>query len=385
VGRTVVFADAEGIHAVDLTTGERAANFDGTLDRNEPLDGRASETGLGAYSVNAPVPRDTLTAVGGVVYGRVGRPATVNLDGLDATSGESLVGIDLGREGLLTFRRRPQDASWSFDGVPVSDGRRVFVAIRHSDVTPHAYVACFDASTQSQLWRTPIGAADTPAAGGEQSTHNLLALVDDRIYFNTNLGLVAALDVDDGRICWLHRYERLRGSPFAAGLPGPLHLDRDPSPCMYHDGILIVAPSDAPTIFALDADTGRPIWATDNLSDGLHLLGVVEQNLIIGGNRLGALDVRSGSVRFVWPESEHAGIRGMGRGIVAGHEVFWPTRNEIYVLHAVTGEPTRSPISLASISDSGANLAAAHGHLIVAGYNKLIALGPAPDSLNPEP
>jgi hypothetical protein len=175
------------------------------------------------------------------------------------------------------------------------------------------------------------------------------------------------------------------------GLPGPLHFDRDPSPCLYHAGLVIVAPSDTPAIFALDAHTGQLVWATDMLPDGLHLLGVVEQNLIVGGNRLAALDVRSGSLQFVWPESEHAGIRGMGRGLVAGDEIFWPTRREIYVLHAVTGQRTRAPISLAPISDHGANLAAARGHLIVAGYDRLMAFAaPAagssqPSTLNPQP
>jgi outer membrane protein assembly factor BamB len=386
VDRTLVFADARGIHAVDLATGAPAITSDGVLHRNEPLEGPNLEIRFSAGpAAGQGVLRDTLTAVDGVVYRRVGRPATTRLDAGQTAPVDWLVGLDLSRDGLLTFRRRPEDASWSFDGGPVSDGRRVFVAMRHSDVTPQAYVACFDASTQAQLWRTPIGTADTPAAGRDEITNNLLTLVDDRVYFNSNLGLVAALDVEDGKICWLHRYERLRGNLFAAGQPGPLHFDRDLSPCLYYEGMLIIAPSDAPTIFALDAHTGQRSWATEKLSDGLHLLGVVQQNLIIGGNRLWALDVRSGGVRFVWPESEHAGIRGMGRGVIAGEEVFWPTRDEIYVVHAVTGERTRLPIDLAPIVGHGANLAAARGHLIVAGYDKLMAFGPPSSTLNPDP
>ena len=109
-------------------------------------------------------------------------------------------------------------------------------------------------------------------------------------------------------------------------------MDRDPSPCLYHDGLLIVAPADTQSIFALDADTGRRVWVNDELPDALHLLGVVRQNLVVSGHRLWMLDVRSGDMRFVWPESEHAGIRGMGRGLVAGDEIFWPTRHEIYVV-----------------------------------------------------
>jgi hypothetical protein len=138
-----------------------------------------------------------------------------------------------------------------------------------------------------------------------------------------------------------------------------------------------VAPADAPNILALHAVTGQTVWSTDKLPDTLHLLGVVGENLITSGNRLAAIDVRTGKLKFIWPESEHAGIRGMGRGIVAGLEVFWPTRSEIYVIHGVTGQRTRRPIQLGAISESGANLAAAHGRLIVAGRDKVMLFGPA--------
>jgi hypothetical protein len=154
-------------------------------------------------------------------------------------------------------------------------------------------------------------------------------------------------------------------------------LARDPAPCLYHNGLLIGAASDTSQIFALDADTGQSIWSTDMLPDALHLFGVVGDNLIVSGSRLAALDVRSGAIRFVWPESEHAGIRGMGRGVVAGDEVFWPTRNEIYVIHGVTGAQSRNPIPLGAISNCGANLAAANGRLVVAGPDKLMAFGAA--------
>ena len=293
------------------------------------------------------------------------------------TPGDRLIGLDLSREGTTGFSRRPEDETWAFDGVPVSDGRRLFVAMRQGDITPRAYVACFDAASGSQLWRTSIGAADTLAGGlGDEITHNLLTLAGKRIYFNTNLGLVAALDTHDGSICWLHRYERRSNQPLDAGSAEPLHASRDPSPCLYQDGLVIVAPADTPNIFALDAVTGQTVWTTDLLPDALHLLGVVRRNLIVSGNRLAALDVLSGKLKFVWPESQQAGIRGMGRGLVAGDEVFWPTRNEIYVIHAMTGGQSRNPIPLGTISDAGANLAAANGRLVVAGPDKLMTFGP---------
>jgi hypothetical protein len=72
----------------------------------------------------------------------------------------------------------------------------------------------------------------------------------------------------------------------------------------------------------------------------------------------------------------------MGRGVVAGSEIFWPTRREIYVLNAATGARTRSPINLELLESSGANLAVGQGRLIAAGPEKLMVFGPSP--ANPE-
>jgi outer membrane protein assembly factor BamB len=366
----VLFSDGRQIRGVDLATGRPVLTGTETPSTDESFDSEAEI----AYGV----PRHTLTVADNVVYGRVGRPATAGPESGSATPGDRLIGLDLKREGQLTFRARPDSREWAFNGVPVRDGARLFVAMRRGDVAPQAYVACFDASSGRLLWRTSIGAADTPARGlANEITHDLLTLVGDRIYFNTNLGLVAALRTGDGAICWISRYDRRANEPFGDGLAGPLHFDRDPAPCLYHDGLVVVAPADTPTIFALDAVTGKRVWSTDLLPDALHLLGVVRQNLIVSGNRLSAINVRSGTLKFVWPESEQAGIRGMGRGVVAGDEVFWPTRHEIYVIHAMTGAQSRNPIRLGSLSDSGANLAAAPGRLIVAGHDKLMAFGPA--------
>jgi outer membrane protein assembly factor BamB len=385
VDGVVLYGDEWGIHAAELDSGKPAITRNGSLHRDDspeaPRKNVASPIDLGwrDFEIAAHgVPRHTLNAIDGIVYGRVGRLATAHVESHQSSLDSRLVGVDLRRDGVLAFRVRTAEAAWSFDGVPVGDGRRLFVAMRQSDVTPHAYVACFDATMGSQVWRTSIGAADTPAAGlGDEITHNLLTLAGDRIYFNTNLGLVAALDADSGEVCWIRRYDRLAGKAIIGGQGGSTQFDRDPAPCVYHKGLVIVAPSDTPNIFALDADTGQTVWTTGKLPDVVHLLGVVRHNLIASGNRLAALDVRSGDVQFVWPESQHAGIRGMGRGVVAGDEVFWPTRNEIYVIHGMTGAQSRPPIPLGSISNCGANLAAAAGRLVVAGYDKLMAFGPA--------
>ena len=332
------------------------------------------------------MPRLSLNIFEQIAYARVGDPTTSAETGRELVD-NYVVGLDLRREGLLTTRLRPDDGSWSFDGTPVSDGRRLYVAMRRGGATPRAYVASFDVSTGGERWRTSIGSADTPAGNlGGAITHNLLTLAGDRIYFNTNLGIVAALDAESGKISWLTKYPRSTGKRFVPGSTLPRYFDRDPSPCMYHDGLVILAPSDTPDVIALDGETGKTVWTNSEVADATTLLGIVAGTLVVSGDRLSSLDLRTGRLRWTWPESNTAGIRGVGRGVIAGTEVFWPTRTEIYVVDADSGTRTRSPISLSPVSDCGANLAVGGGQLIVAGYDKLLAFGApnaAPNSNQP--
>jgi outer membrane protein assembly factor BamB len=375
------FTNGQMIKAVDMSTGKPALTQDGVAYRREVRGDQLTGQQFG-ISLASGVARYSLSAANGVLYARIGDDSTSRLQPDRQRTDERLVGIDLAREGLLTFQVKPDDGTWSFDGAPLGDGERVYVAMRHSDVRPGEYVACYDAATGRRLWRTFLAAADTPGAGrGDETTHNLLTLVGDRIYANTNLGIVAALNTADGQIEWLRRYDRVAGKHT---LPGPTHFDRMPSPCIFDRGLVFVAPADSPQVFALDAETGTTVWATDRLANAIHLLGVVDGTLIAAGHQLWAIDARSGRVRFVWPESEHAGVRGFGRGVIAGREVCWPTRDKIYVFDVATGQQSRSPIDLAQYSDCGANLIVAGGRLIIVGRDRMMALGSKPAPPKPK-
>jgi hypothetical protein len=128
-------------------------------------------------------------------------------------------------------------------------------------------------------------------------------------------------------------------------------------------------------VFALDADHGQTLWATSQLAGATHLLGVTDGSLIAGGRQLWAVDARSGRVRFAWPESEHAGVRGFGRGFIAGREVFWPTRDRVYVFETTNGQPSRDPIDISPFTTVGANLIAAEDCLLVVARDRMMALG----------
>jgi outer membrane protein assembly factor BamB len=369
--------EARKIRAIDLASGQPAVTKSGVLYELEPEASEVSPSGLSAMGGNGgivtSVPRYTMTYADGILYARMGEDTNGAGQAGQERRDERLVGLDLRRDGLLAFEVKPDDASWSFEGAPVVDGGRVYVAMRHTDVKPQQYVAAFDAATGRRLWRTSIVAADTPASGsGDEITHNLLTVMGDRLFINTNLGAVAALATDNGQIAWLRRYDRIAGK---LREPLPVCFDRDPSPCVYDRGMIYVSPADSPSVFALDAETGAALWSSDELGDIINLLGVAGGNLIASGNRLAAVDATTGQVRFIWPESSTAGIRGFGRGVVAGNQIYWPTRDKIYVVDAITGQQRRKPIDIAQLTTSGGNLIASNGCLLLATPDKLMALG----------
>ncbi len=200
-----------------------------------------------------------------------------------------------------------------------------------------------------------------------------MTLSGGRLYYNTNLGAVAALRADDGRILWLSQYPRATRGDLARLAP---HWQRGLNPCLLSDETLYVAPADSPRIFALDALTGIMLWQTgDEVEDAAGLLGTTDDWLLAGGGRLywiGRKEEDRGRVRHVWPDAVER--PGYGRGLLAGDDVLWPTRDALTLFDARSARP-RKIYDLAALGASGGNLLVAGGHLIVATERELIALG----------
>ncbi len=150
--------------------------------------------------------------------------------------------------------------------------------------------------------------------------------------------------------------------------------ERDLNPAVVHDGRVIVAPSDADAIFAFDAQSGRLLWKSEPISDDVkltHLLGVAKGRLVATGNRVLLFDVTTGKLLHAWPDSVKS-LEGYGRGLLAGDYIYWPTVNEIQVLHQRTALIAEPPIKLASYHAKGGNLAAGNGYLIVAQTDSMV-------------
>src|SRR5205823_14867285 len=113
--------------------------------------------------------------------------------------------------------------------------------------------------------------------------------------------------------------------------------------------------------------TGRLVWKTPLKTTVNHLLGVAKGRLIATGNHVWAFDVKTGKLLWSWPDDQQ-GFEGFGRGLLAGDQVYWPTKTEIHVLDQATGlRADRPPIKLMeTFKQGGGNLAVGDGYLIVA-------------------
>ncbi|HEY4309889.1 MAG TPA: PQQ-binding-like beta-propeller repeat protein [Pirellulales bacterium] len=368
VGNLVAVNTQHEIRIYDLRTGKPAWGGDAVIFRPaEPIAERVHGT-----ASTLGVARFTLTAHEGFLYARMGDPLTTRPeDSVNYHQPSYLVGLDLVGEGRLTWPPLRLEEKWAYEGSPVTDGKRVFVALRHG-TRPQSHVACYDARTGRQLWRQFVASAETPSRGQSgECTHNLLTLVDDVVYVNTNLGAVAALAADTGHPLWIVRYPRAKKGDLNQRAT---HFYRDLTPCLYDRGRLIVAPADSESILAYDAATGLLLWETNLANDVVHLLGVGGDALWASGEKLWRINVMTGKVSYPWPEGPTP--KGFGRGVLAGGKVYWPTVQAIHVFDQRTGQE-QAPVMLEARGIHSGNLVAAGEVLVIASSDRLTALGPA--------
>lgn len=339
------------------------------------------------------VPRFTLSSSGGRIFARLGQ-SQPSLGRNSTLSSSYLVAIDSKADGKLLWRKLASELplpgkggdrparSGAFEGAPVADAGSVYIALTEVGPMTQIYVACLDAETGSTRWVRYVGAATgldpiannnmvmmpNPGFGGSVG-QRLLTLDGPTIYYQTNLGALAALDAETGGIRWVANYPRRERDQAGRG------PHRDLNPAIVHGGLAIVAPDDASSIFAFDAATGRLAWKSEPIPDDrklAHLLGVAKGRLIATGDRVFWFDIKDGKLVHAWPDGGQV-ADGFGRGILAGGSVYWPTQNEIHVLDQATGLRVEPPIKLQeSFQTKGGNLAAGDGYLIVAQADSLV-------------
>ncbi len=394
VGDQVIVANEKQVIAYNLNS--RPGDQPGASTTAVEVAWKTRDDLIGATTsarVNVGLARHTLTSFGDRIYARLGQPPPTTPPmtrmgiGPTFTSPSFIIALDRSAQGKLLWRREAMEIALPkrqanggvgsrnaiFEGAPVADAHNVYVAITDRIEMTATYVACLDAETGSTRWVRYICEAnaniDPFLGGGPEISHRLLTLDGPALYYQTNLGAVASLDAENGSVRWLATYPWQRRT---GNNPG---RERDLNPAIVHDGLVIVAPDDAPAIYAFDATTGRLAWKTEPVAEQAkltHLLGVAKGYLIASGDQVLWYDVKTGRLAHTWPDNAMA-VQGFGRGVLAGDRVYWPTKTEIHVLDQASGLVADPPIKLKdTFQCEGGNLAVGDGYLIVAQGSALV-------------
>ena len=299
-------------------------------------------------------PRYTMTVADGRLFARMGAPVTSRASNELRESDSQLVCLDLQHnEGKLLWKVESTslDGQGAFEGSPLVVGGRAYVVVRKGRPQLQTEIVCFDAESGRRLWNRPVCAAIAHVGQNDGIiSHELLTAGDDALYLSTGSGAIAAMEKDGSSLRWVVTYES-EGRDSST----PLRESGETSPCLFAQNMVFAAPNDFNGVMAIDSRCGLTLWR-QSLPGGVeHLLGEKNGVLIASGKSLWGLELSTGlplwHVGFTDPVSF-----GYGRGILAGDAVYWPTREDIFVVDQATGTLRQRIPLLARDLESGGNL-----------------------------
>lgn len=347
------------------------------------------------------VPRFTQSSDGDMLVARLGITAIgVPMFQAQFQDPADMVIFDMSKQGKLIARIPPVtelSLPWSFEGTAIIDGNRLYCGMTKSGVRDESAVACFDWTTSQMLWRKslsitqPYGSGLVQEADYGHRSYNLLTLKDGVLYYNTNHGVIAALDAERGDTLWLTRYPRLPLVPtprleLAHGL-----VQRNINPCVVTQGLVISMPLDCDRVFALDAATGQLVWQTvPSGIEPMHILGATDEDVLVSGKQLFWIQLHSGKIRAEFPQvARDPRDSGFGRGTIAGDQVYWPTHDTVYRLGSRLDENAQvvtagEPVDLAQYGEEGGNVLVSDEFMIIASPSRMTVYSPTSSHVLPK-
>jgi len=164
----------------------------------------------------------------------------------------------------------------SYSSPPVVRGSRVYAGGWKQRGYVNSLVRALDLYTGKMIWETPIGSSQMEQTMfGELAREpfaSFLTEEDGVLYYQSNLGIVAALDVESGNVLWTTTYDSLQPEPTLSRTPILRDLVWGTNPPLLLDHMLIVTPRDSTLVLAIDtgrgpqgADrAGEVLWYHDN-------------------------------------------------------------------------------------------------------------------------
>ena len=228
-----------------------------------------------------------------------------------------------------------------FVGAPIVRDGKAFASIVVERGAPHSYLVCLEAKSGKLLWKSFLGldqfyytnrsARRTLTPGGSPAESG------GRIFLSTNLGTVAAVSAETGRVEWISTYPRRRNPTGSFsfneedGASDHTWLVNVP---VVAEGKVLVTPHDSDYLLCLDKTTGAISWMKHR-EENLYLLGVRDGRIFMSGRRVYCLDVRDGSL--INRSVELAGAPA-GRGVVGKNYIFCPGGGQLHRVFTDNGK-----------------------------------------------
>jgi outer membrane protein assembly factor BamB len=211
------------------------------------------------------------------------------------------------RWSSMLFTSFSQNERRSIPGTPLRVGDKLISPVYDNSEWTIAGLVAFNARTGRRAWMTHICYNKQELTMfGAQSREPLvspLAECDGVVYFLTNLGALAAVDGETGRVLWIRTYDEIA----IQAAEGYQTIERkvywqNSSPIILDD-LIVFSPLDSRYCYAFELETGDFRWkfnydeAEDNKENTFNrLVGVSEGKAILSGSAVIALDAQGGKI-----------------------------------------------------------------------------------------
>jgi len=223
--------------------------------------------------------------------------------------------------------------SWSFPTTPTAHEGRVYATAWSIEGYVNSNVACFDLTTGEPLWGALIASGQVEQTMfGEQASEPLctpLALVDGVLYVVSQIGCVAALDADTGRLMWITEYDTIQVRAAKGYFPDHRDIRWENNAPLVESDVVVAAPLDSWAFFGFDRQTGKRLWrASQRLggrgteADMRYLIGADQGRVVLaGGGDVRCVDVQTGLLKW---RSAVGSRQVAGRGCLIGGRAVVP-------------------------------------------------------------
>ena len=315
-----------------------------------------------------------VTISDGRAYYRSGGPVSAYSPSEFRRTNSSLVCLDLEEgEGLLRWKvdtdTLDNEARLRFAGPPIVRDDRVYVLGRRGLLPSELHLICLNRDDGQFLWNRFV-CSNSPSVPENANLAECLHLTvaHSQIVIGSKLGCIASFSLPEGRPLWYRTYSIDNESERRNLFPGSYER------ALIHEDLVVTAPGDGHEVFALDLPTGDTIWA--QATEGREeILGTYDAFLVTSGDELICRHLSDGQI--IWKYSPtHAEDQLIGRPLVLGQDVWWPTQREILVFDVRSGVLTRRIPLADRDSLSGGTVLTDGAHLILSGSRGVNVFSP---------